>query len=168
MTEEQAVAIYESLERAGVTAWIDGGFCIDALLGEQTRDHADLDLAVPRCDARRLRDWMTRESFTSRSGGTEANFVCVRACDDAKVDVHLFAYDQAHQVSFGVAYPWGSLSGAGMLVGRRVRCVAAEWIFRFKTSYPPAPKDLDDVRRLAERFGFAVPPTHAHPRSNGL
>jgi lincosamide nucleotidyltransferase A/C/D/E len=161
MTEELAIAIYEGLERAGVMAWIDGGFCVDALLGERTREHADLDLAVPRADAQCLRDWMARGRFTLRSGGTDENFVFVRERDDAEVDVHLFEYDAANQVSFGIAYPWGSLSGIGTLAGRRVRCVAAEWMFRFKTSYPPASKDVDDVRRLAERFGFTLPPTHA-------
>jgi lincosamide nucleotidyltransferase A/C/D/E len=161
VTEEQAIAIYDSLERTGVTAWIDGGFCVDALLSERTRDHADLDLAVSRGDAIRLRNWMIRESFTPRPGGAEENFVWFRARDGLQVDVHLFEYDDAHRVSFGVAYPWGSLSGAGMLAGRSVRCIAPEWIFRFKTSYPPASKDIDDIRRLAERFGFAVPQTHA-------
>ena len=163
MTEEGALAIYESLERAGVTAWIDGGFCVDALIGESTRVHADLDIAVMRGDAQRLRAWMVRESFVLRSGNTEANFVWVRDCD--RVDVHLFAYDEGHRISFGVDYPFGSLSGVGVLAGRRVRCVAAEWMFRFKTSYPPSAKDIDDVRRLATRFGFTVPQTHAQPRS---
>ena len=37
MTEEGALANYESLERAGVIAWIDGGFCVDALIGEIAR-----------------------------------------------------------------------------------------------------------------------------------
>jgi lincosamide nucleotidyltransferase A/C/D/E len=163
MTEEQAVAIYESLEQAGVKAWIDGGFCVDALLGERTREHADLDLAVSRGEAQRLREWMVRESFTLRSGGTEENFVCER--DNGPVDVHLFEYDAEHRIRFGVAYPWGSLSGIGTLAGKRVRCVAAEWIFRFKTSYPPAPKDIVDVWRLARRFGFTVPQTHARAPS---
>jgi hypothetical protein len=38
-------------------------------------------------------------------------------------------------------------------------------MFRFKTSYPPAAKDIDDVRRLAERFGFTIPPTHGRAPS---
>ena len=35
------------LQSAGVRVWLDGGWSVDALLGEQTRPHADLDLAVP-------------------------------------------------------------------------------------------------------------------------
>ncbi len=30
----------------GVEVWIDGGWGVDALLGEQTRSHKDLDIAV--------------------------------------------------------------------------------------------------------------------------
>jgi lincosamide nucleotidyltransferase A/C/D/E len=34
------------LTKAGATAWADGGWGIDALLGEVTREHSDLDLVV--------------------------------------------------------------------------------------------------------------------------
>jgi len=34
------------LGRAGVEVWVDGGWGVDALLGEQTRPHGDLDLAL--------------------------------------------------------------------------------------------------------------------------
>ncbi|MFM7534474.1 MAG: nucleotidyltransferase domain-containing protein [Acidimicrobiales bacterium] len=35
---------------AGLDLWVDGGWAVDALLGEQTRPHADLDLAIARAD----------------------------------------------------------------------------------------------------------------------
>ncbi len=34
------------LAAEGIVGWVDGGWGVDALLGEQTRPHADLDLAV--------------------------------------------------------------------------------------------------------------------------
>jgi lincosamide nucleotidyltransferase A/C/D/E len=36
------------LEDADVLVWIDGGWGVDALVGEQTRAHSDLDLALDR------------------------------------------------------------------------------------------------------------------------
>ncbi|RAG83146.1 hypothetical protein DN069_23880 [Streptacidiphilus pinicola] len=53
-----------------------------------------------------------------------------------------------------------ALTGTGVLVERTVRCVAPEWMFRFKTAYPPAEKDLWDVRALAEQYGSEIPATH--------
>jgi lincosamide nucleotidyltransferase A/C/D/E len=47
MTEEQVLNVLMAFEKAGASAWVDGGCGIDALLGEQTRDHDDLDLVVP-------------------------------------------------------------------------------------------------------------------------
>ena len=39
MPAEEVVAIYALLSEAGVALWVDGGWCIDALLGQQTRLH---------------------------------------------------------------------------------------------------------------------------------
>jgi lincosamide nucleotidyltransferase A/C/D/E len=46
MSSDQVLAVLGELEAAGVDAWIDGGWGIDALLGRQTRQHDDLDLVV--------------------------------------------------------------------------------------------------------------------------
>ena len=45
MSSENVLAVVELLERAQITVWIDGGWGVDALLGSETRRHADLDLA---------------------------------------------------------------------------------------------------------------------------
>ncbi|HEY9565715.1 MAG TPA: hypothetical protein VIR30_18265 [Nocardioides sp.] len=60
--------------------------------------------------------------------------------------------------AWGIRYPQGSLTDVGRIEGIPVRCVAAEWMFRFKTAYPPAAKDLHDA--LADMFGFVVPAIH--------
>ena len=44
--DHEVVSVLDALAAAGVDAWVDGGWGVDALLGEQTRDHADLDLVV--------------------------------------------------------------------------------------------------------------------------
>ena len=163
ITPAQVLAIYDALRAAGVRAWIDGGWCVEALLGEEARAHADLDLAVERRDEAALRAWAGRERFAEAPGGSESVFVLAHA-DGRRVDVHLFEYGPARENAWGVAYPWGSLTGSGQLAGREVECVAAEWMFRFKTAYAPAAKDLDDVARLARRFGFEIPPSHRAPR----
>ena len=36
----------DELELAGVDVWVQGGWGIDALLGEQTRPHDDLDVII--------------------------------------------------------------------------------------------------------------------------
>ena len=85
-----------------------------------------------------------------------------------EVDVHVFAYDDAGNNIYGVKYPFGSLTGTGRLFGAEVNCVSAEWMFLFKTSYPPKPKDLADVAALANAFGFTIPDSHLAQKIDGV
>jgi lincosamide nucleotidyltransferase A/C/D/E len=41
-------------DRLGIGVWIDGGWGVDALLGEETRPHQDLDIIVQQVDVPRL------------------------------------------------------------------------------------------------------------------
>jgi lincosamide nucleotidyltransferase A/C/D/E len=159
VTAAQVLDFYFALRGSGVRLWIDGGWCVDALLGEQGREHGDLDVAVARSDDRALRSWFGRSGFSELPGGSQSVYV-MAAPDGRRIDVHLFEYGPNRENSWGVEYPWGSLSGLGRIGGREVECIAAEWMFEFKTAYAPAEKDLTDVERLASRFGLVVPPTH--------
>jgi hypothetical protein len=41
---EDVIRIHQSLSVNGIQVWLTGGWGIDALLGEQTRQHKDLDI----------------------------------------------------------------------------------------------------------------------------
>ncbi|HEX6737122.1 MAG TPA: aminoglycoside nucleotidyltransferase, partial [Vicinamibacteria bacterium] len=56
MRAEEVVALYALLAERGVRVWVDGGWGVDALLGEQTRPHKDLDALVPFDDLGMLTD----------------------------------------------------------------------------------------------------------------
>ncbi len=162
---DEVLALYRGLAAENVPVWIDGGWCVDALLGRQTREHADLDLAVAREHARRLGELLARWGYAPRprQDSTDWNHV-VATPGGATVDVHVFEFDDRGRNVYGVEYPEGSLTGTGVIAGQEVRCVAAEWMFRFKTAYPPKDKDLADVRALGEKYGFEIPATHRGPR----
>jgi lincosamide nucleotidyltransferase A/C/D/E len=42
VTATDVAEIVEWLRTAGVEVWLDGGWGVDALIGEQTREHKDL------------------------------------------------------------------------------------------------------------------------------
>jgi lincosamide nucleotidyltransferase A/C/D/E len=46
MAAQEVVRLLDLLESAGVTVWLDGGWGVDALLEEQTREHDDLGLVA--------------------------------------------------------------------------------------------------------------------------
>lgn len=161
MKDRDVIEVYDALSARGVAIWIDGGWCVDALLGLQTRDHSDLDIAVCRRDESAARAVLLSLGFVddARPGSSDWNYAMTDAVDRS-IDVHVFDHDERGTHIYGVAYPQGALTGTGTLAGREVRCVAAAWMFVFKTAYPPLEKDLHDVDALAEKFGFQVPATH--------
>ncbi len=48
MTSYKVLNLYNWFQENGITIWIDGGWCVDALLNFQTRKHDDLDIAISR------------------------------------------------------------------------------------------------------------------------
>src|SRR6185436_8068291 len=54
MKPEQVVELISDMEDHGVRLWLVGGWGVDALVGEQTRDHHDLDVLVDVIDLERF------------------------------------------------------------------------------------------------------------------
>ena len=45
MDAPSVIRIVDRLERDDIDVWLDGGWGVDALLGKETREHDDLDVA---------------------------------------------------------------------------------------------------------------------------
>ena len=157
MNLDEVLAFYNALEANGVAIWVDGGWGVDALLGKQTRHHEDLDLAVSREHHPMLQQFLAKQGWEhcQRDGSKEWNYVV--ANESNLVDVHVFEFDAEGTNTYGVAYPQDSLTGVGSLRGQSVRCIAAESMFKFKTSFLPRPRDVADVQALAAKFGLELP-----------
>jgi lincosamide nucleotidyltransferase A/C/D/E len=160
MNAADVLKLYNDLRANGLAVWVDGGWCVDALLEKQTRPHPDLDIAVERKDAARIKELLTAWGYHEeiQSDTTAWNFAMKHG--DKVVDVHVFEYDEAGNNFYGIKYPHGSLTGTGVIDGQQVDCVSPEWMFKFKTAYPPQEKDLKDVRALSNKFGFELPTSH--------
>src|SRR5262245_37901374 len=104
MDAQSVVAVYTALERNGVAVWIDGGWCVDALLERQTRNHEDLDIAVEAHCAQALIDTLRTLGFEPlpRADATAWNFILAHE-DGRQVDVHAFAFDSAGNGVLGPA-----------------------------------------------------------------
>ena len=60
------VRVMETPAAAGVRAWLDGGWAVDAAVGRVTRPHDDLDLTVDRDDLTRLDQVLSAGGWTAR------------------------------------------------------------------------------------------------------
>lgn len=163
MSAVDVVTLYDRLEARGISIWIDGGWAVDALLGRETRPHADLDVAIERRQVEELRALLNAGGYRDipRNDSSPWNFVLGDA-QGRRVDVHVIVFDAAGNGVLGPpenghVYPAGSLNGSGAISGRIVRCIAAEFMVRFRTGYPPRPSDRHDVGLLCEHFGIPLP-----------
>jgi len=171
MTADDVVEVYEALDAAGVRVWIgSGGWGVDALLGEQTREHGDLDVQALVGDIAQLTEVLARHGFAPTDAGSRNNFV-LRDDRGREVDVHVLRLDEGgngiyEQWEGGEwTYPAEALCGRGSISGREVRCLTPEMeMICHSTGYEPDEDDFRDMRALHERFG--VPLTG--PYADGL
>lgn len=162
MQANDVAALLELFEEHHITVWVDGGWGVDALLGEQTRLHDDLDIAMLHKDVTLLRSLLEARGFIDvpRDDTWECNFVLGNA-QGRRVDVHSFTFDESGNNVFGVAYPFDSLTGNGVIGGHPVKCIAPEWMVKFHTGYPLDENDYHDVKLLCQKFGIEIPADYA-------
>jgi lincosamide nucleotidyltransferase A/C/D/E len=158
MDSRDAVELIEFFEQHGLEVYVDGGWAVDALLGQQTRPHADLDIATPHKYVPQLRELLGARGYREqpRDDSWECNFVLANP-HGLEVDVHSYTLDGAGNNLHGVPYMSEQLTGNGSINGYPVRCISPEWLVRFHSGYKLDENDYHDVRALCERFAIPLP-----------
>jgi lincosamide nucleotidyltransferase A/C/D/E len=159
MRADDVLQIIRCLECSAIGTWLDGGWGVDALLGEETRPHDDLDLVVRETDVPRLRSVLGGEGFREVKGGVPWNFVLADR-HGRKVDVHTVRFDREGNGLYGpngLMHPAGSLEGIETVRGTQVRCKTAEAQMADRAGYEWRAGDYHDVRLLHERLAIQLP-----------
>ena len=162
-TLEDVLAVLRLADRVGARLWVDGGWGVDALLGGQTREHGDLDVAVEGRHLGAFLEALEGCGFVAvgEDGATAWNFL-LRQGGGAVVDLHVIEPDDDGNGVLGPpeagnAYPAASLTGRGRIGGRAVDCITAEWAVKFRDAYHGDEGDRADVLALCRRFELPVP-----------
>ena len=163
------VAILDLLDEEGIRTWLHGGWGIDALVGEQTREHRDIDLVVAREYADRLRElfrapeWeITKDNLPVQLAFRRGDGVAV-TFDVVTPDQEGGATQQLHEDD-----GWGSefyftpegLNGEGTIGERTVRCLTPELQVETHLGYEPDEGDRRDMAVLAEHLAISLPPPY--------
>jgi lincosamide nucleotidyltransferase A/C/D/E len=164
MRAVDVLAFLDLLDAASIPVWVDGGWGIDALLGEQTRPHNDLDIALRFADMERFVGLMDARGYRRVQEDGPYNFVLEDA-EGRLVDVHIFDSGSTQVGADGIevygpnglAYEFGSLEGRGTILGRPVACCTVECQVKSHTGYALDENDERDVMALHRRFGVALP-----------
>lgn len=133
------------------------------MLGEQTRAHEDLDIALRNRDVPKLRALLEACDYApvERDDTTEFNFV-LGDKDGRQIDFHAFELHDNGSNALGVEYIAEHLTGTGTIGGKTVKTIDPQWMVTFHTWYEPDENDYHDVKLLCEKYGIALPEIYAN------
>jgi lincosamide nucleotidyltransferase A/C/D/E len=172
VSADDAVGIYQRLAADGIPIWLVGGWGIDALLGEQTRPHKDLDVLVQLDDVARMRELLGRDGYGLKELWSENRWVAdvrgaetttafvLRDAAGREIDAHALRLD-AHGNGVpawdgeGLVFEREALSGAGRIARVEVRCITPDMQKACHTGYVLPEAQLCDMELLQARFGVA-------------
>ena len=163
-TNEDVHDFYKLLDDLNIRIWLDGGWAVDALLGEQTRPHDDIDIVIEQQDVQTLRDALEARGYTEviRDDSRPINFVLSDTGREAGriVDFHVIVLDADGNGDYGddegVFPAWG-LTGKGTIAGLEVQTLSPQLLVNFHQGYDLRDKDYHDIPRLCEKFGLVLP-----------
>jgi lincosamide nucleotidyltransferase A/C/D/E len=159
MPLKDLMQVLDVIESIGCRYWLEGGWGIDALVGQQTRDHQDVDVDF---DASRedeliaaLEDLGYHERLDERPTRLE-----LEASDGRVVDLHPLQLDPSgdarQQAPDGTWWHFRSeWFTTGQLENRTVPCYTAEGQRYFHSGYQLRGVDLHDLATLHRHSGPA-------------
>jgi len=163
ITPEALVDLLQVFEKAGIEVWLDGGWAVDAVLGEHTRLHKDMDIIVRVSDLPKFCEILGDRGFEVLRGGTESNFVLANG-RGLEVDVHAIVFDRDGNGIYRMEngsdwiFPSAGFTGRGVVKGFAVRCLTPEvQVLCHAHGYVPTEKDFRDMELLEARFGVELP-----------
>jgi len=163
MAADDVLAVIDLLEHVHVTVWIDGGWGVDALLGTETRYHADLDLAIAISDVTAATDLLQSELGYTVSLDQMPTRLELGDDQGHRVDFHPLVFDeqgngrqQLPDGNFGI-YTSSGLAATGSIAGHPVRCLSPELQLQFHLGYEPDDTDRQDVAQLCRHFDLPLP-----------
>lgn len=165
MSPHDVHVVLAALGEARAPAWIDGGWGVDALLGAQTRAHADLDLVIALEHVPAAVDALAPLGFRLAEDELPTRFVLATAAG-RRVDFHTVAFDtegagwQELQDHRRFRYPPEGFRSIGAIDGRSVPCLSAAVQLACHLGYEPDATDRGDMAALAARFGLELPPPY--------
>ena len=163
MEAQDVLNVLSILDDAGLTATLDGGWGVEALLGAQYRDHTDVDLIIDLRDVRPAVEALGGAGFeiVEHEGIEE---IRLADGDDHVIDLRGYATDERGNrwaasrlpsdgppdiASESITYGW--------VGGRQVSCLSPEHLAASARSRELSEGEMGDIVRLGERFHTPVP-----------
>jgi len=162
---DEVLTIIAALQEGNLRVWIDGGWGVDALLGEVTRPHEDVDLVVELGALGAVFEGLSNLGFSVTEDLSPVRVV-LRSPVGRQIDLHPINFDEdgtgwqvgAAPDGSDCPYPAGGFT-VGRIMDGTVPCLSAELQLKHHSGYPPRDRDREDMARLAVCFGLELPPS---------
>lgn len=182
MSAEKLLEIRDELAFIGVEIILDGGWGTDALLGEQTRSHKDVDFLINKSDLDKVNDFFASRGYKPSEDEPAKWWHFVLEGPDATVDIHVIDIDESGKGIYGPVehnafFPADALAGVGHINGMEVRCLTAEYriiclTYDYgivaKDGYQMNEKDYLDMAAVAAKFKLELPRDYVEYRASHL
>ena len=156
-------AVVNALGAADISAWLFGGWGLDARIGRITREHGDIEFWVERADAERSKAVLVEAGATALATQPPEES-CEFSWDGADFSTAYFdrrsdgAFIQLQGRWSDWLFPPGSFgSDPGVLAGVQVPAMSVAGMLAMKEQYPRLrnggpwrQKDIDDIKVLRE------------------
>jgi lincosamide nucleotidyltransferase A/C/D/E len=170
---DEVLSVLDALGREGLKVWLDGGWGVDALLGEETRPHGDVDLVVELAALPRVLQTLETVGFRLAEDHAPVRVV-LQTLDGRQADLHPVVFDDegtgwqrgASPDGSDCPYPAAGF-GHGRILGRSVPCLGPELQLEHHSGYRPRDRDRADMALLARRFSLSLPSSYGRPDSAG-
>jgi lincosamide nucleotidyltransferase A/C/D/E len=184
VSAQDLISIYQRLLAAGIRVWLTGGWGIDALLGEQTRPHKDIDVIMLVDDVVRMRDLLARDGYRLKElwsenrwvidarGVETATALVLQDSEGREFDMHAMRLDEwgngiPEWEAEGFMFKSQDLAGQGTIAGFAVQCITPESQMLCHTGYELPEKQLRDLQLLHVKFGVEYPDEYPRLRPSG-
>ena len=162
MTAEMVHWFLDLFNELGIEVWIDGGWGVDALLGECTREHQDLDIIISWENSAILTEALFARGFVDvhTDDHSDRNFVLGHQ-SHGMIDFHVVERTEDGGAVYGPGeIDWviseSELNAVGTIGGRAVRCLSVDYQVRSHSGYTLQDTDFADMRALREKYGVAL------------
>jgi lincosamide nucleotidyltransferase A/C/D/E len=159
---EDVREIMAALRQANISAWLDGGWGVDALVGHQTRAHDDLDLVISLQDAETVMGVLAPLKFRLHEDERPTRFVLTDH-QGRGIDFHTVTFDeegggiqQLHDGS-SYRYPPEGFHGEGSVNDVPMPCLSVEVQVECHLGYQPSENDYHDMHILADHYRVTLP-----------
>ncbi len=174
MTAEKLLAIHADLKKMGVTIYLDGGWGTDALLGEETRPHKDVDFFIEKKNLEEVRQYFFDRGFKPSEEESSTWWHFLLENTDSIVDIHVIDFDSSGRGVYGppengAVFPADAFTGIGHVNDVEVLCLSADYRVLCltvaygvitRTGYTLKETDYQDIEKLCNKFNIDMPPEY--------